>query len=459
MQPTQSQSRTPPKFVTGSLLRHILVMTGTGAIGLVAIFLGDLANILFLSWLGDETVVAAVGYASSILFFTISIGIGLSIAATSLVSPALGRGRHVEARRLSVNAHAATLAFSLVSALAVWLLVPWLLRVMGAGGRTHQLATDYLEILIPSLPLLALAMTSAAVLRSAGDARRAMNITLAIAIVNVLLDPLFIFGLGLGIEGAAIASTIARGAAMLSGLYGVIRVHGLMGKFRVHQFERDAPALLAIAVPAVLTNIASPVSNAYVTAAIAPYGDSAVAGWAVVGRILPVAFGAIYALSGSIGPILGQNLGARDGDRLRRAFTLSLAVNGAFTGAAWLALAVLAHPLSDLFHAGGEARELIVLFCRWVAPLFVFMGALFVANAAFNTLGRAHVPTALNWGRATIGTVPFVHVGGAWAGAGGVLWGFMLGGVAFGVLGVALCYRLIGQLGVGFQQEGPQASR
>jgi hypothetical protein len=87
------------------------------------------------------------------------------------------------------------------------------------------------------------------------------------------------------------------------------------------------------------------------------------------------------------------------------------------------------------------------------------MGALFVANAAFNTLGRAHVPTALNWGRATIGTVPFVHVGGAWAGAGGVLWGFMLGGVAFGVLGVALCYRLIGQLGVGFQQEGPQASR
>ena len=88
----------PPTFVTGPLLRHILVMTGTGALGLIAIFLGDLANLLFLSWLNDEAVIAALGYASSIQFFTVAIGIGLSIAATSHVSPAIGAGRRARDR-------------------------------------------------------------------------------------------------------------------------------------------------------------------------------------------------------------------------------------------------------------------------------------------------------------------------------------------------------------------------
>ncbi len=444
--PTGRQTRPPPKFITGSILRHILVMTGTGALGLVAIFLGDLANILFLSWLGDEAIVAAVGYASSIVFFTIAVGIGLSIAATSLVSPALGAGRRVRARRLSVNAHLMTFAVAAAFALLVWLLLPWLLGLLGASGRTKDLAEGYLEILVPSLPILALAMTSAAVLRSVGDARRAMNVTLAVAIVNIILDPIFIFGLGLGINGAALASTTARCVSMCVGLYGVMRLHGLMGRPRWRTFSTDARALGAVAVPAILTNIASPISNAYVTAAIAPHGDSAVAGWAIIGRIIPVAFGAVYALSASIGPIFGQNWGAGAHDRMRDTFTQSLQVTAAFTVVAWVVLALLAHPLADAFNAQGEAAALIVFFCRWLSPLFVFLGVLFVANAAFNTLGRPHYSTALNWGRATLGTVPFVAAGSVLAGSYGVIAGNMLGGIVFGLAGVWLCYRLMDEL-------------
>lgn len=445
--PTAIKSARPPaKFATGSLLRHILVMTGTGAVGLVAIFAGDFANILFLSWLKDEAVVAAVGYGSAIVFFTISIGIGLSIAASALVSPALGAGQLVRARRLSVNSHLAAVIVAVVASLVVWLLCPKILTLLGATGRTHELAARYLNILVPSLPFLASAMTSAAVLRSAGDARRAMNITLSIAIVNTILDPILIYWLGLGIEGAAIASFIARMVSMAIGLDAVIRIHDLMGPPSLMRLRADLPKLAAIAVPAILTNVASPVANGYVTAAIAAYGDSAVAGFTVIGRIVPLAFGAIYALSGSIGPILGQNFGAGDGDRLRHAFTLSLMVNAAFTLAAWIALAVLAVPLTKVLHTTGEAAELVVLYCRWISPLFVFMGALFVSNAAFNTLGRPRTSTLLNWGRATLGTVPTAMAGGAMAGAAGVLWGFMLGGIVFGVLAVWMGYRLIREI-------------
>jgi putative MATE family efflux protein len=433
----------PPKFITGSILRHIFEMTGAGALGLMAIFIGDLANIYFLSQTGDEAVIAAVGYASSILFFSTSIGIGLSIAATALVAPAIGAGLRVRARRLSAHAHVLTFALSALLSAGLWLAIDPMLIALGATGRTLELASGYLAVLLPTLPMLALGMTSAAVLRSVGDARRGMHVTLAGAIVNTLLDILLIVHLGWGIEGAAIATAISRVAVMGIGFYGVIGVHRLMSRPKFKTLPPDAAAFSAIAIPAVLTNIATPAGNAYVTAAIAAYGDGAVAGWAIIGRIIPVAFGAIYALSGSVGPILGQNFGARLPERMRGVFTLSLLTMAAFTAVAWLVLAALAHPLADAFNAAGDARRLIVFFCRWLSPLFVFLGALFIANAAFNTLGRPHYSTLLNWGRATIGTIPFVLGGGALAGADGVLAGNMIGGIAFGLLSVALAYRLI----------------
>ncbi len=431
------------KFVTGSIRRHILLMTGAGAIGLMAIFATDLANIYFLSFAGDQEVIAAVGYASSILFFTTSIGIGLSIAATSLVSPALGAGLRSRARRLSTHAHILSFLTSSFAALLVWLAISPVLAMFGATGRTFDLAAHYLVILVPTMPMLALGMTSSAVLRSVGDARRAMHITLSGAIVNLALDMFLILHLGWGIEGAAIATSLARIVVMATGLYGVIGIHRLFTAPKLAKLLADAPAFARIAVPAVLTNIATPVGNAYVTAAIAPFGDGAVAGWAIIGRIIPVAFGAIYALTGSVGPILGQNLGARLPDRMHGAVTQSLIVMCAFTAIAWGLLAVLAEPLAGAFHTSGEARDLIVLFCRWLSPLFVFLGALFIANATFNTLGQAHYSSMLNWGRATAGTIPFVLLGAHFYGAAGVLAGNMLGGVMFGIGAIWLTYRYI----------------
>jgi putative MATE family efflux protein len=433
------------KFVTGSVLRHILVMTGTGAVGLMAIFIGELANMLFLSRLGDVEIVSAVGYGSSILFFATSIGIGLSIAAAAIVSPALGVGALTRARRLSVNAHLLTAVASLVLSAALWLMVPSLLRWLGATGRTHTLAVDYLRIIIPALTPLALGMTSGAVLRSVGDARRSMYVTLAGALVNVVLDPLFIFTFGLGITGAAIATVIGRFVMMGVGLYGVMRVHNLMGRPKLRPFLSDSQVLAAVAIPAVLANIATPVGNAFVVSAMAPFGDAAVAGYAILGRIQPVAFGAIFALSGSIGPILGQNLGAGQFQRMRAVLTNALGVTTAFTAVAWMALLALEEPLVRGFQASGETAAIIRLFCHWVAPLFLFFGWLFVANACFNTLRRPQLSTAFNWARATFGTVPFVIIGAHWYGAKGAIIGNMLGGIAFGIAAVAVCYRLIEQ--------------
>ncbi len=434
-----------PRLVTGSIARHILVMTGTSAVGLMSIFFSDFANIFFLGLLGDLQLLAAVGYASSLLFFLISGGVGMAMAVTALVAPALGARDIPRARRLATHAMLFAGGVWALMVAGLWLALPLLLGLLGASGRTLGLAHDFLRIVLPSLPALAVGMCASAVLRSAGDPRRAMYITLTGAVVGTALDAVLILWLGLGIHGAAIAAFISNVAILGVGLWGVVHVHGLLARPDWTVFEHDARLIARFAIPAVLTNLATPAGGAYVTMAMSHFSDSAVAGWAVLGRIIPIAFGTIFSLSGSIGAIIGQNLGARKFDRVRAALNGGLTFAAAFSMFAWLVLAIVAPVLVQLFNATGEAARLILFFCRWLAPLFAFFGTLYVCNAACNTLGRPHYATALGWGRATLGTVPFVTLGAHW-GAEGVLTGHMAGGIAFGLAAVVVVRALIAQL-------------
>jgi putative MATE family efflux protein len=430
-------------FLTGSVMRHVLVMTSTGAIGLVAIFVAELIDVLFLSLLGDVEVVAAVGYAGPLVFLTVAISIGLSIATVALVAPAIGAGDRARARRVSASVHVLAFVVSALLSLALLPFLPKLLAIMGARGRTATLALGYLQIVVPSLPPLALAMVGSAVLRSVGDAQRAMHVTLGAAVVTMVLDPVLILWLRLGLDGAAITTVVARIAIMLISLHSVARVHGLIEWPTPEGIMRDFRPLMGVALPAIATNAATPVANAIVTAAFAPFGDSAVAGWAVIGRVQPVAFGFVFAMSGSVGPIIGQNLGARQFERMREAFSASLKVVAIYTIIAWGGLALMAGMLVAMFKLEGDGAMLLRLYCVWLAPVFGFQGALFVANAVFNTLRRPRIATAINWARAVLGTLPFTWVGGWLAGASGVLIGQLSGGIVFGVLAIWLAYMMI----------------
>jgi putative MATE family efflux protein len=446
-----SAIRTPPpapaptrgKFTSGSTMRHILVMTGSASIGLMSVFLVDFADLYFLSLLGEVEVAAAIGYAAAVVFFTIAIGIALGISATALVSPALGAGKQARARRRAVNALLFAGLVSVLLTVAMWLTIPQSLRLLGAENRAFDLADGYLRIVIASTPLLLLAMTSAALLRSVGDAKRAMYVTLSGAIINAVLDPLFIFGFGWGVEGAALATAVARIGMFVVGLYGLIRIHKLLARPRLGRLWADVVPILAIAAPALLTNFATPVANAYVTGAIAPFGVAAVAGWAVLARLIPVSFAAIFALSGAVGPVIGQNQGVGRMDRVRSAYVDALIFVAVYTLIIWALLAASHGLIARAFNATDEAAALIGFFCLWMAPAFGILGLIFVAMAAFNQLGRPHYATLSNWGRATLGTMVPVYIGAQYYGAYGVIAGQMLGGMAFGVLAAVICYRHI----------------
>jgi putative MATE family efflux protein len=433
----------PAPFVTGSTMRHVIVMTLTGALGLMALFLVDLIDLFFLSMLNDTAVTAAIGYAGTVVFANLSIAIGSGIAAAALVARNVGAGDMERARQYATSA----LMFSLIAAAVVTLAINLgsggLLWLLGAEGEARRLAQLFIWTMTPGYILIAGAICCSFILRGLGDARRAMYITLSTAIVTAIFDPIFIFWFGWGIQGAAVATVLGYVVSFGIGLHGVVRVHRFLNPMRLGALKRDFPALWAIAFPAILTQLATPFANAYMTHEIAPFGDEAVAGFAIVGRVIPVAFGIIFALAGSVGPIIGQNYGARQYDRVRRTLNDGLIFSGLYTLATSLVLFLFRHQIAEAFNAAGRTVDIVVFFCTFIGISWAFAGAQFVANAAFNNLGRAKLSSWFNWAKATLGTIPFALAGAHLGGPEGILAGTAIGSVIFGIASVATAYRIV----------------
>jgi putative MATE family efflux protein len=441
MSSTEGISSAP--FVTGSTMRHVIVMTLTGALGLMALFAVDLVDLFFLSMLNQTAVTAAIGYAGTVVFANLSVAIGSGIAAAALVARNVGAGDMVRARQFATSA----LMFSLLVAAAITITINLgsgpLLTLLGAAGEAKRLALLFIWTMTPGYILIAGAICCSFILRGLGDARRAMYITLSAAIVTAFVDPIAIFWLGWGIQGAAAATVVGYAVSFGIGLHGVIKVHRFINPMQLTGLTRDFPAIWAIALPAILTQLATPFANAYMTHEIAPFGDEAVAGFAIVGRVIPVAFGIIFALSGSVGPIIGQNYGAKRHDRVRQTLNDGLIFATVYTLTMSFILFIFRHQIAEAFNAAGRTVDIIVFFCTFIGLSWAFAGAQFVANAAFNNLGRPKLSTWFNWGKATLGTIPFALVGAKLGGPEGILAGTAMGSVIFGIASVVTAYRIV----------------
>ena len=436
---TQGQA----KFVTGNLFAHVAVMSLTASVGLMAIFVVDLINMMYISWLGDEVLTAAIGYGGAVLFFTTAFGIGLSVGVSALVARAVGARDPALARQRATEGLVLSLGFGIVFAALVWMVLPQIVAALGAKGRVAEETLWFLRLVTPGQPLLMIGMVGAAIQRAHGAARSSMMVTVWGAVVLAVLDPILILWLDLELTGAALAGWGSRLAMCAMALWPIWRRLGGFAPISWRSLRDSMAPLFAISGPAVLTQLATPVGQAVVTRMVAGFGEAAVTGMAIAGRLTPVAFGMIFALSGAIGPIMGQNLGAGRMDRVRRTFWDAVLFTALVIGVMSALLFVLRGAIADLFQAQGLARDLVFLFCGPLSLLFFFNGLIFVANATCNNLGAAFQSTMVNWGRHTIGTLPFAYWGAQHWGAEGVLIGQAAGGILFGALAVFLALRVI----------------
>ncbi len=443
---TPAEKSAEGKFVSGSTMKHVIEMTVTGSIGLMAIFSVDLLTLLYISMLKDDALTAGVGFSGLINFFAISINIGLMIGSSALTSRLIGEGKRIRAKEFASSSMGWTFIASSLVSLILLVFSAKILELSGASGRAHEVATIILYITLPSGPLMALGMGLSGLLRADGDASRAMYVTLAGGIVTAILDPLLIFGLDLGVIGAAITIVISRIVFAIVGWHGCCKVHDLVAWPKLSVMKNDAQPLLGIAVPAILTNIATPVANGFLLRIMSQFGEQAIAATTIIDRLTPVAFGALFALSGAIGPILSQNLGAKKFDRVSEGLRDGLKFVVIYVLVTWCVLILTSGLIVNIFHASALTAEYVVFFCFLSGAIWIFNGFLFTANAAFNNLGFPVYSTLFNWLRATLGVVPLAFVGAAFAGFKGALVGVAIGGGVFGTAAVVTAFKQIDKL-------------
>ncbi len=447
------------RFLTGSTMRHVAVMTLTGMIGLTFLFVADAATIFWVSFLDDERFMAALGFAWTVQFFTLSTSIGFMIAGTAMVSKSLGQGNRANAREQATTSLMIGIGIQTITAILIVYFRRELLAFAGAKGEVLEIASQFLMIVVPSLLFIITGMIASSVLRAEGDAKRAMLVTLLVGVVAMIIDPILILWMELGVNGAAWGIVISRFISACLGLYFVIKTHNLMAPPSLQLVKRWGMPFFIIAIPALMTQLSSPFGNYLITRILSDYGESAIAGWAVLGRITVLAFGGIFSLSGAIGGIIGQNYGAGNFDRIRMAYRDALLFSLGYVLVAWALIAMATGPIISLFSLGEEAASVVKAFTYVSAGGFVFAGALYVSNASFNNLGRPISSTMFNWLKDGVLMWPMCIVMGGYFAAPGVVYGQ---GIAWAIAGIAATivgWRFISNVEASDKAKAGQSSR
>ena len=444
-------------FTHGSISRHLIVNTLMGAIGLMALFLVDFADLWFVSQLHDVDATAGLGLAGAVGFFHLSLALGLAIATGARVAIHSGRREPRRARSIAATALGIGMGMGVAFLVIVWLGAEIILAMMGGHGRTQELGATYLRIVGAGFPLQAGTLVVSLALRGHGMPGKSMTLTLTSAVVNAILDPIFIFGFHMGLAGAGVATLTAFVASFVMGLFQLrhhySRLFGAAGRawsalFRPDDRRADVKALLPMAIPITLAHLATPVMTGYMLAVAARFGPDVAAAMTVVNRVAVVAFGVTFSLSGAVGPIIGQNFGARLMTRVRHAYEAGLLFAGGYTLVGWLVLALLAGRLPEAFGLSGQAADFVELFCRITAAAWVFTGGQFVAQAAFNNLENSRLSMTYNWGRAIFGTILPVEIAIRVMDppAFGILWGAAIGWALMGLLATLHAWSIIRRL-------------
>ncbi|GHA83989.1 MATE family efflux transporter [Modicisalibacter luteus] len=406
--------------------------------GMIAMMLFNLVDAWFVSRLGTAEL-AAVSFTFPVSFAAISLAIGLGIGTSAVVGRRLGRGEVETVRRRATDAFLLSLLVGIIVSVAGLMTVSPLFTALGADQTLMPHIHAYMGVWYFGAAFVIAPRVLNSVLRAQGNTLIPGLLMGAAALLNALLDPLLIFGLGpvpgLGVSGAALATVISWGVMTL-GLFAQRDLKALID-LRGLTF----PALMAswtelgkIALPAAITSVFTPIAMALVTRIVADYGHAAVAAFGVGTRIDAIAQIVVLALSMTLSPFISQNQGADQPERVRRAILGCFAFVLVWQLLIWGVLQGLAPWLSESYAQTPEVGEVLRTFL-WLVPLGLgAQGVVILTNSSFNALHRPRRALVLSVIRLFVLFVPLAWLGGRLAGPMGIFAGMLGANVIMAVI-------------------------
>lgn len=397
----ESISGSEQDFTEIKLRRAILLLSIPAVLEMVMESVFVLVDIFFVSKLGADAV-ATVGITESLITIVYAISLGLAAATTSMVSRRIGEKNPDKAARTAVQAIITGICASVVIAIPGAIYSVKLLKIMGASAIITEQMSDYTTIMLGGNVVIMLLFIINAIFRSAGDAAIAMRVLWFGNIINIILDPCLIFGLGpfpeLGVTGAAIATTTGRGLAVIYQLwllfFGKKRI-----RVNINHLVIDLKIiarLIKISLGSIGQNLIGTTSWIALVRIISVFGSEVVAGYTIAIRIISFVLLPSWGISNAASTLVGQNLGAKKPDRAERAVMVTGFVNMILLGTVGLILVLFPATFITPFIKDKSVLDAGVECLRIISMGFIAYGFGMVIVNSFNGAGDTTTPLKIN---------------------------------------------------------------
>ena len=386
----------------GPIRRAVILLAIPMVLEMVMESLFAVVDIYFVSKLGDAAM-AGVALTESVLSLIYTIALGFSIGVTAVIARRIGEDDPEGAARATGQAILLGLLLAIGFAIPGVIYAPEILGIMGADEATIAIGLPYTQVMLGGNVVILLLFLQNAAFRGAGDAAIAMRVLWIANGLNIILDPLLIFGIGpfpeMGVQGAAIATTIGRGTAVLVQVYMLFR---RSEKIRIHLTHLRVQLgimarLVRLSATGMLQIFIASASWIGLIRVTAISGPEALAGYVIAIRIILFAILPAWGLSNAAATMVGQNLGAGDPARAERSAWIACKINFIFLGVISVFFIAFAPTIVGLFGGTSATSEVAITGLRIVSIGFVFYGYGMVLTAAFNGAGAVWTPTILNF--------------------------------------------------------------
>ena len=397
----EAVSGTEQDFTEGRLSHAILLLSIPAVLEMVMESVFVIVDIYFVSKLGANAV-ATVGITESMVTIIYAIAIGLGTATTSMVSRRIGEKNHNAASVAAFQAILTGLIVSIIIGIPGALFSKKLLGIMGASKPIIDSMSGYTSIMLGGNMVIMMLFIINAIFRSAGDAAVAMKVLWIGNIINILLDPCLIFGLGpfphMGVTGAAVATTIGRGTAVLVQFYLLF-----FGKKRIRLSIKHLVVDFSIMIKLIKLSFGSIGQNLIGTTSwialvriISMFGSEVVAGYTIAMRIIGFTILPSWGISNAASTLVGQNLGAKKPDRAEKAVWVTGWINMILLGIIGTILVIFPDIFIRVFIDNENVIKSGVLGLRILSIGFIAYGLGMVLVNSFNGAGDTTTPLKIN---------------------------------------------------------------
>lgn len=393
---------TDQDYTEGSLKHAILLLSIPMVLEMIMESVFAVVDIFFVSKLGADAV-STVGITESIMTLVYAISIGLSVATTAIVARRIGEKKPEEASISAVHAIYAGIAASFIISVPGFLFSKEILNLMGASHEMTKDGYQYTLIMLSGNVVIMLLFIINAIFRSSGDAAVSMRVLWIANLINIILDPLLIFGIGpfpeLGIMGAAIATNIGRGTAVLYQLsilfFGNKRIKIKLRhlKFKILELIR----LVKLSLGGIGQSLIATSSWIGLVRIIAEFGSNALAGYTIAIRIILFILLPSWGLSNAAATLVGQNLGAKKPERAEKSVWIAGYSNMIFLGGLGIFFIIFPTFFVDILSDDIEVINKGAIALRIISFGFLSYGMGMVMIQSFNGAGDTTTPTKINF--------------------------------------------------------------